>query len=84
MEPDTLRALDGAADVTARRPAGDRKWPWPARLLVTVALLPVGAAVILGAENDLAFIGSWFDPLMIALMIATVIVAWTATGRSQR
>jgi hypothetical protein len=79
MEPDTVRAPDGAA-----RPTGDRKWPWPARLLVTVALLPVGAAAILAAENDLAFIGSWFDPIMIALMIATVIVAWTATGRSQR
>jgi K+ transporter len=83
MEPDTVRAPDSAEDGTAR-PAGDGKWPWPARLLVTVALLPVGAAVILAAENDLAFIGSWFDPLMIALMIATVIVAWTATGRSQR
>jgi hypothetical protein len=49
-----------------------------------VALLPVWAAAILAAENDFSFIGSWFDPLMIALMIATVIVAWTATGRSQR
>jgi hypothetical protein len=83
MEPDMVRKPDGAAGETAR-PAGDRTWPWPARLLVTVALLPVGAAVILAAENDFAFIGSWFDPLMIALMIATVIVAWTSTGRSQR
>ena len=83
MEPNTVRTPDGAAGGTAES-AGDRKWPWPARLLVTVALLPVGAAVILAAENDFAFIGSWFDPLMIALMIATVIVAWTATGRSQR
>ena len=40
--------------------------------------------MILAAENDLAFIGSWFDPLMIALMIGTVIVAWTSTDRSQR
>jgi hypothetical protein len=67
-----------------RNPAGDRKWSWPARLLVTVALLPVWAAVTLAAENDFSFIGTWFDPLMIALMITTVIVAWTATGRSQR
>ena len=49
-----------------------------------MALLPVWAAAILAAENDFSFIGTWFDPLMIALMIATVIVAWTATGRSQR
>ena len=64
--------------------AASRRWPWPARLLVTVALLPVWAAAILAAENDFSFIGTWFDPLMIALMIATVVVAWTATGRSQR
>ena len=83
MEPNTVRTPDGSASGTAR-PAGDRTWPWPARLLVTVALLPVGAAVILAAENDFAFIGSWFDPVMIALMIVTVIVAWTTTGRSQR
>jgi hypothetical protein len=63
---------------------GGRRWPWPARLLVAVALLPVWAAAILAAENDFSFIGTWFDPLMIALMIATVIVAWTAIGRSQR
>jgi len=67
-----------------RYPAADRKWSWPVRLLVAVALLPVWAAVILAAENDFSFIGTWFDPLMIALMITTVIVAWTATGGSQR
>jgi hypothetical protein len=66
------------------RPDRDRKWPWPARLLVTAALLPVGAAVILAAENDFDFIGTWFDPLMIAIMLATVIAAWAATARSQR
>jgi hypothetical protein len=79
----TAGTPDGAAGGAAR-PGGDRRWPRSARLLVTVALLPVWAAAILAAENDFSFIGSWFDPLMIALMIATVIVAWTATGRSQR
>ena len=77
----------GAPDGAARgigHPDGDRRWPRPARVLVAVALLPVWAAVILAAENDLAFLGQWFDPLMIALMLATVIVVWTATGRSQR
>jgi hypothetical protein len=64
--------------------SADRKWPWPARLLVFVALLPVWAAVILAAENDFAFIGTWFDPIMIAIMIVTVIVVWLATGRTQR
>ena len=83
MEPDTVRTPDSAAGGTAR-PGGDRKWPWPARLLVTVALLPIWAAAILAAENDFAFIGNWFDPLMIALMIATVIAVWAATARSQR
>jgi hypothetical protein len=67
-----------------RHAARDRKWPLPARVLVAVALLPLWAAVILAAENDFSFIGTWFDPLMIALMIGTVIVAWTATARSQR
>jgi hypothetical protein len=63
---------------------GDRKWPRPARLLVTVALLPLWAAAILAAENDFAFIGSWFDPLMIGLMLATVIAVWAATANGQR
>jgi hypothetical protein len=49
-----------------------------------VALLPLWAALILAAENDFSFIGMWFDPLMIALMIATVIVVWTTTARTQR
>ena len=82
--PGTAARTPAGAAGSAGRPGDERKWPRPARLLVTVALLPVGAAVILAAENDLAFIGSWFDPLMIALMIGTVIVAWTSTGRSQR
>jgi hypothetical protein len=76
-------ALGGSGNGTAR-PVADRKWPRWARLLITLALLPVWAAVILAAENDFAFIGSWFDPLVIALMIATVIAAWLATGRTQR
>jgi hypothetical protein len=54
------------------------------RLLVTVALLPVLAAAILASENSLNFIGSWFSPVMIALMIVTVVAVWAATGRSQR
>ena len=83
MEPDTVRAPDGAPGGTAR-PDGDRKWPWPVRLLVIVAVLPVWAAAILASENSLNFIGSWFGPLMIVLMIATVIAIWATTARSQR
>jgi hypothetical protein len=49
-----------------------------------VALLPVWAAAVLAAENDFSFVGGWFDPLVIGLMLATVVVAWSATGRSQR
>jgi hypothetical protein len=83
MDTDTAGRPDGSANGGARQTA-DRTWPRPARLLVTVALLPVWAAAILAAENDLAFIGNWFDPLMIVLMIATVIAVWAATARSQR
>ena len=83
MEAGTAGSRHDAAGGT-RQGAGDGTWPRPVRLLVTVALLPVGAAVILAAENDFAFIGSWFDPLMIGLMIVTVVAAWAATARSQR
>jgi hypothetical protein len=82
MATETAGPPDGTADGSARL-AGDRKWPRPV-LLITVALLPVWAAAILAAENSLNFIGSWFGPLMIALMIATVIAVWAATARSQR
>jgi K+ transporter len=66
------------------RGAGDRKWPRPVRLLVTVALVPVWAAAVLAAENDFSFVGGWFDPLIIGLMLLTVVVVWTTTARSQR
>jgi hypothetical protein len=84
MATNTAGAPDGTADGSARRAAGDRKWPWPARLLVTVAMFPLCAAAILAAENSLNFITSWFSPVMIALMIVIVIVTWAATARSQR
>jgi hypothetical protein len=84
METNTAGTPDGSADGSARREADDRRWRRSARLLVTVALLPVWAAAILAAENSLNFIGSWFSPLMVALMIATVIAAWATTARSQR
>ena len=83
MGTNTAGTPDGTADGSARL-TGDRKWPRSVRLLVTVGLLPVWAAAILAAENSLNFIGSWFGPLMIALMIATVIAAWAATARTQR
>jgi hypothetical protein len=83
MQTDTAGTPDGTASGSARL-TGDRKWPRPVRLLVTVALLPVWAAAILASENSLNFIGSWFGPLMIAFMIATVIAVWAATTRSQR
>jgi hypothetical protein len=83
MSTNTADRPDGFADGSDRL-TNDRKWPWAARLLVTIALLPVWAAAILAAENSLNFIGSWFGPLMTALMIAVVIAVWTATARSQR
>lgn len=66
------------------RRAGDRKWPRLVRLLVTLALVPVWAASVLAAENDFSFVGGWFDPLIIGLMLVTVVVVWTTTARSQR
>jgi hypothetical protein len=61
-----------------------RKWPVWARILVVLVLVPVWAAAILAAENDLSEIGAWFDPLMIGLMLLTVITAWITTQHSQR
>lgn len=62
----------------------DRKWPFWARSLVALLLLPVLAAGILAAENDFSEIGKWFDPLMIGLTWLTIIVAWFTTRHSQR
>jgi hypothetical protein len=84
METNATGTPDATAEGSTRRDGDDRKWPWPARLLVTVALLPVWAAAILASENSLNFIGSWFSPVMIVLMIAVIIAVWAATARSQR
>ena len=81
MATNTAGTPDGTAEGSAR---GGRTWPRPARLLLTVALLPVWAAAILASENSLNFIGSWFSPVMIVLMIAMVVAVWAATARSQR
>jgi FtsH-binding integral membrane protein len=62
----------------------ERKWPVWARIVVTLLLLPVWAAAILAAENDLSELGVWFDPLMLGLMAAIVVVAWITTQHSQR
>jgi hypothetical protein len=62
----------------------DRKWPAWARIVVALLLLPVWAAAILAAENDLSELGTWFDPLMIGLMAVTVVGAWITTQHSQR
>jgi hypothetical protein len=84
MATNTAGRPDGAADGSARR-SDDRKWPRKARLLVTIALLPVWAAVILASENSFNFIGGvWFGPLMTALIVAVVIAVWATTARSQR
>jgi K+ transporter len=83
MATNTAGTPNGSANGSGRL-TGDRKWPRPVRLIITVALLPVWAAAILAAENSLNFISSWFGPLMIALMIVTVIAVWAATARSQR
>jgi cytochrome d ubiquinol oxidase subunit II len=83
LEVDATPGDLGAAGSTPRR-ADDRGWPRSLRLLVTAALVPVCGAAILAAENDFAFIGGWFDPLLIGLMLATVTAAWATTARSQR
>jgi hypothetical protein len=81
--PDDVVGAPGDSGTGTVRATADHKWPRGARLLVTVALLPVWAAVILAAENDFAFVGFWFDPLLIALMIAAVTTAWLVTSRAQ-
>jgi hypothetical protein len=83
MTPNTTGTPDGTANGGVRL-TGDRKWPRPARLLVTMALLPVWAGAILAAGGSLNFIGSWFAWLMNVLMIVVVIAVWAATARSQR
>ena len=86
METDTAGTPDGTANGSRRHEAGDRKWPWPARLVVAVALMPVGAAALLASENsfDGQFNLIWFGPLMTAVIVAVVIAVWAATARSQR
>jgi protein-S-isoprenylcysteine O-methyltransferase Ste14 len=84
MEANTAATPDGTAEASARREAGDRKWPWGVRLLVAVLLLPVWAASILASENSFNSIGIWFGPLMTAFIVAVVIAVWAATARSQR
>ena len=86
METNTAGTPDGTADGSARREVGDRKWPWGVRLLVTVLLLPVGAAALLASENSFngQFNLIWFGPLMTAVIVAVVIAVWVATARSQR
>jgi hypothetical protein len=62
----------------------ERKWPAWARIVVALLLLPVWAAGILAAENDFSELGTWFDPLMIGLMLVIVVAAWITTQHSQR
>ena len=86
MQTNTAGTPDGTADASARREAGDRKWPWGVRLLVAVLLVPVGAAALLASENSFngQFNLIWFGPLMTAVIVAVVIAVWAATARSQR
>ena len=85
METNTAGTPDGTG-VGSRHEAGDRKWPWPARLVVAIALMPVGAGALLASENsfDGQFNLIWFGPLMTAVIVAVVIAVWVATARSQR
>jgi hypothetical protein len=62
----------------------DRKRPAWERIVGALLLLPVWAAAVLAAENDLSGLGAWFDPLMIGLMAVIVVTAWITTQHSQR
>jgi FtsH-binding integral membrane protein len=62
----------------------ERKWPVWARIVVTLLLLPVWAAAILAAENDLSGLGTWFELVMVGLMAVIVVAAWVTTRDTQR
>jgi FtsH-binding integral membrane protein len=62
----------------------ERKWPVWARVAITLLLLPVWAAAILAAENDLSGLGTWFDLVMVGLMAVIIVAAWVTTRDSQR
>jgi hypothetical protein len=82
MSVDRLEPVDRRAGRDHER--GDGKWPWPARLAMTVLLLPVWCGVLIAVEGDLSGYGLWLSILCVSLAVVIVTVVWTTTGRSQR
>jgi uncharacterized membrane protein YhdT len=63
---------------------GDGKWPLPARLAMTLLLIPVWCGVLLAVEGDLSNFGLWVSILCVSVSVVIVTVVWATTGRSQR
>jgi hypothetical protein len=62
----------------------DHKWPWPARLAMTLLLVPVWCGALVSCEGDLDGYGLWLSILSVSLAVVIVTVVWATTGRSQR
>jgi hypothetical protein len=81
MSPERL----GRAWPPARpEPPSDRKWPWPARLAMTLLLAPVWCGVLVCVEGDLSSYGLWISILSVSVAVGTTTTVWATTGRSQR
>jgi hypothetical protein len=62
----------------------DRRWPWPARLAMTLLLVPVWCGVLVCVEGDLSSYGLWITFLSVSLFVVIGATIWATTGRSQR
>jgi hypothetical protein len=60
------------------------KWPWPARLAMTILLAVVWCGVLVCVEGDLSSYGLWITILSVSLFVVTAATIWATTGRSQR
>jgi hypothetical protein len=62
----------------------DRKWPWPARLAMTLLLVPVLCGAIVAVEGTLDGYGVWLSILSVSLAVVIVMAVWATTAGSQR
>jgi hypothetical protein len=82
MSTNQPQAASGQPDTDQR--GGNRKWPWPARLAMTILLAPVWCGVLICVEGDLSSYGLWITILSGSLFIVIAAVIWVTTARSQK